>query len=498
MFHTTRKALIHVFWLFITLWHWTNTKAQVAIGANTLEPHTILQLNSTTQGLLLPRLTEAQRNAIPAPADALIIYQTNNTPGLYWYHANGGWRRLEKGLAPVWLMQGNALSGGQFIGTTTAEEVRLICGNNLQARLLTSGNILMGSGVNNNSIALAKLNLIDGRGLLVRHSNTSLPSQQGEAPVTGAGIRMMWYGDKAAFRAGYVDGGQWNSFWTGNYSFAVGENTIASGEASFAGGNSSLAMSTSAVAMGNAVTASARAAVAMGNNTKAEGEGAVALGRDTEAKGLGSVAIGYGTLAKSMGEVAVGLFNTDYNASGTATRVLTDRIFSIGNGTGPSNRSNAWTVLKNGFIGIGVSNPTYRLDIPNLSGAAGIARAKSWDSYSDVRVKTKIKPLPYGIETLMQLNPVQYLHHNGEVIDDNELLGEGVASFGFLAQEIAQWIPEVVMKPDDGQNGLWSLEYDKLIPVLVNAWKQQQQRIEKNNFLIEKLETAIQKKKTTQ
>lgn len=42
-------------------------------------------VNSTTKGLLIPRMTLAQRNAIASPATALMIYQTNNTPGFYFY-----------------------------------------------------------------------------------------------------------------------------------------------------------------------------------------------------------------------------------------------------------------------------------------------------------------------------------------------------------------------------------------------------------------------------
>ena len=48
-------------------------------------------------------------------------------------------------------------------------------------------------------------------------------------PITGAGERLMWYPGKVAFRAGYVDGSQWNGYNIGKYSFATGCNTIARG-----------------------------------------------------------------------------------------------------------------------------------------------------------------------------------------------------------------------------------------------------------------------------
>lgn len=42
------------------------------------------------QGMLLPRLTKAQRNALVSPANGLVIYQTDNTPGLR-VRENGVW-----------------------------------------------------------------------------------------------------------------------------------------------------------------------------------------------------------------------------------------------------------------------------------------------------------------------------------------------------------------------------------------------------------------------
>ena len=56
-------------------------------------------------------------------------------------------------------------------------------------------------------------------------------------PASDAGVRMMWYPQKAAFRAGYVDGQQWNKDSIGLYSFAAGQNTRAKGDFSIAMGS---------------------------------------------------------------------------------------------------------------------------------------------------------------------------------------------------------------------------------------------------------------------
>jgi hypothetical protein len=65
------------------------------IGIGTLTPNASAQLDisSTTQGLLIPRLTMVQRNAIASPATGLMIYQTDNTAGLYTY-SGASWQAV--------------------------------------------------------------------------------------------------------------------------------------------------------------------------------------------------------------------------------------------------------------------------------------------------------------------------------------------------------------------------------------------------------------------
>jgi hypothetical protein len=65
---------------------------------------------------------------------------------------------------------------------------------------------------------------------------------------------------------------------------------------------------------------------------------------------------GEGTFAKSYGETVVGLFNTDYTPADATGFDTTDRLFTIGNGTGIGSESDAFTILKNGNTAIGVDN----------------------------------------------------------------------------------------------------------------------------------------------
>ncbi len=70
--------------------------AQVGIGTEIPHSSSLLELSSTTKGFLVPRMEEAQKNAISSPAQGLLIFQTNGTVGFYSYDGTN-WRHLIDG-----------------------------------------------------------------------------------------------------------------------------------------------------------------------------------------------------------------------------------------------------------------------------------------------------------------------------------------------------------------------------------------------------------------
>ncbi|MBK9317448.1 MAG: tail fiber domain-containing protein [Bacteroidetes bacterium] len=80
------------------------------IGTTTPNASSLLDINSTNKGFLMPRMTQAQRNAIVSPASGLLIYQTNGVKGFYYYNGTT-WKAVSSNAI-------SGLSNNIFIGST--------------------------------------------------------------------------------------------------------------------------------------------------------------------------------------------------------------------------------------------------------------------------------------------------------------------------------------------------------------------------------------------
>ena len=70
------------------------SSAQVGIGTSNPDASAALEIQSTSRGLLIPKLSKIQRDAINSPAVGLLLYQTDNNPGFYYYNASNTWIRI--------------------------------------------------------------------------------------------------------------------------------------------------------------------------------------------------------------------------------------------------------------------------------------------------------------------------------------------------------------------------------------------------------------------
>ncbi len=369
----------------------------IGINANGATPNTsaildidVSALVGAKKGLLIPRVTTVERNAIPTPATSLLVF--NTTSARFEYFDGATW---------VPFVGGGTLDQAYDFG---------------------------GAGAGRTITADAGAVLISGTDGLV---GTGTLGSGALAPA-GAGTRMVWNPNKGAFRAGTVSGAQWdniniapgsvamgtNTRASGNDAIAVGNLSLAAGAAStafgngttangagsFAVGTNAVANSTSSSALGNATSATGTNSLATGSNssasggtstamgsstiasgafstamgvsTTASGDDATALGQQTIASGESSTAMGRSNTAPSFGESVLGVGATTYTPSVNGVFQFraansTDRLLVVGNAIDANNsgavdaaeRSDALVILKNGNTGLGTSAPATRLHV---------------------------------------------------------------------------------------------------------------------------------------
>jgi hypothetical protein len=123
----------------------------VAIGSPGATPDAsaVLDIQSDQRGLLVPRMTAAQRSAIASPATGLLVYQTDGVAGFYF---NGGtpgapaWTILP---VATWALNGNGgtSAGVNFIGTTDATPLDLRTTNTLRMQIRSNGAVMINGSI---------------------------------------------------------------------------------------------------------------------------------------------------------------------------------------------------------------------------------------------------------------------------------------------------------------------------------------------------------------
>ena len=251
----------------------------------------------------------------------------------------------------------------------------------------------------------------------------------------------------------------------GYYTIASGDGTLATGRDSKAIGDWSTAMGykseandNNSIAMGNRSKANGYTSIAMGYEAIANGDYSSAMGQYSVADGKSSTAMGYGSIASDYSSLVIGYFNLNGSTvTGSATQANSaNTAFVIGNGTF-SNRSDAFKVMANGDTT--VSN--------DLTVGGDIVVS------SDSRLKANIVSLGSTLAKLLLIYGKRY-----------KMKKNGKQKIGVLAQDIQKVFPELVTKDD---KDMLAVNYQGLVPVLINALKEQDDKISRLEKLVEKL-----------
>lgn len=245
---------------------------------------------------------------------------------------------------------------------------------------------------------------------------------------------------------------------SGSTSTALGVSTTASGDGSTSTGNQTIASANNSTAMGASSTASGEVSTAMGYATTASGSTSTAMGLSTTASGDISTAIGRGTTASDYGSLVIGQYNFSGSSVTNSATVfdLENTAFVIGNGNLGS-LSDAFKVNFNGDTTIS-NNLTVMGDV---------------EVQSDARLKSNIISLGATLSKLLQIDGKYY-----------EMKGR--QKIGLLAQEIQEVFPELVSKDN---NEMLAVNYQGLVPVLINALKEQQGEIDELKEMVQALAT---------
>ena len=284
----------------------------------------------------------------------------------------------------------------------------------------------------------------------------------------------------------------------GNYSVASGDSSIAIGDSSKASGKRSFAIGnqfeTSVTTPEYNNEAAGENSFVIGNNNSTTGLKSFSIGTDNLSTGTSSVALGENNIASGNFSQAIGLFNqsTAYSSFAIGNNTLADgyTTFAIGSANTADSTADAdnWSLDNRAFV---IGNGAYNTASATLNRSDALTVlfdgtttiAGDLNINSDMRLKANIISLGNTLSKLLQIDGKTYTMKK-DVNNKKKI--------GLLAQDIEKVFPELVSEAND----IKSVNYQGLVPILINALKEQQldiDRLKAQEKRLEKLEQIISK-----
>lgn len=435
----------------------TNTfpnSGAAGIGTTTPNASSLLEIKSTTKGLLIPRMTQTQRDAITSPAKGLLIYQTNNTPGFYYYSGNA-WKAVSS--TEPWQKSGTSIyynSGNVGIGNNSpaykldvAGDINIATGNYLRVngiRILrdnpNSGdnNVFLGDYTDTASSPGFRSTAVGSYALSQNTAgyNTAVGSTSMRYNTTGTsnaafGEKAMQNNTTGSTNSALGSGAMQNNS-TGSKNTAVGFQSLFTNTASFntAVGYYSLNKNTS----GSSNTAIGLQSLYL-NTT---GQNDVALGANClfgNTTGNDNTAVGFGLFTNSTGNenTGVGFGALGGNSSGTGNTALgSNADVSVNNLTNATAigyyakvaQSNSLILGGTGSyavkVGIGTTSPQYTLSVNGTIQAKEVRVETGWSDF--------VFEKSYKLRSLNDVEKyINQNHHLPEIPSASDIQKNGLA-----------------------------------------------------------------------
>jgi hypothetical protein len=474
------KTIITLFCLFV---FYAETNAQTntfpssgAAGIGTTAPNasSLLEIRSTSKGLLIPRMTQTQRNAIKTPATGLLIYQSDHTSGFYYYSGTAWTAVTQK--SKGWSLTGNSGTNPStnFIGTTDVQPLKFRVNNN------NAGDIDYNLG----TTALGYLALSSNTGV----SNTALGYEAGSSNTSGQYNTAI--GSSALI--GNITGTQNTATGALSLYAGTGSNNTANGYYALASNSSDNNTAVGALSLHGNTSGGDNVATGyttLYTNTTGDyntAVGSAALYNNTN--GFQNVAVGRGALISNTGGVnntAVGMNALKSNSTGTNLTGVGD--FTDVNADGYS-MSGAF-----GYSSLITASNQVRIGDNNVTSIGGYA---NWTNISDGRVKKNIKQNVPGLAFINKLQPITYnldldaadniiQRHSGNsttgkfaqpAAQENtaRLAKEKIVYTGFVAQDVEKAAKDLNydfsgVDPAKNNKDLYGLRYADFVVPLVKA-----------------------------
>ena len=505
----------------------------VGIGPDIFDPDASagVEMRFSNKGLLIPRValtSTSSPSPITSPANSLLIYNTATTgdvtPGYYYWTGSKWMRLLAIDDKPAWLLSGNAgtTPGTNFIGTTDAQDLVFKTNSTEKMRITSSGNVGIGTGSPS-----GKLNINEGDIIFTYGTNYGTWRYGAKFSVL-SGLKGRQINNNPDFLEGISTYNTYDNGNSGSITRSIVDDATAPnasgrvmkidhsnvGSPSPGWGGFYKAFSIcSDVTVGQCYREGDRiiyriwakipegylinfASNAYGNGGNYQWISSQS-GTDNWEEYIAVQTIGSGGSFSSTGfwyisggarpftwyVASVEIIDIDQIADVDRSSELNvgyKKDISLGTGNLLTTQA-TYLATDGGNVGIGTTSPSAKLHV------AGNIKTNTINETSDERFKKNIQNIDTPLSKVLSLRGVYY-YWDLDNPDVQEI--DSSKQIGMIAQEVEKILPELV---NTDSNGYKSVEYSRVVAVLIEAMKEQQKTIDEQKDMINDLNERITK-----